>query len=211
MDIGPATIDLQVVRTIKGDDNDATVGPKTGFAAKITGNLGNLSLSAGGDVVLTGATDTTEASTDYELGASLGIALTDTTGIIENLSLALSWGLYDLNNGNPDNEEDKGHNDKLDMMVGGAALLGRPETGVRWHPSGGAVDLLCMGNGASVAAVRVATLRRRRGFTLDAAIAPPPTPSAPPSGAPCDVRGGRRGQWYAASGMGGRSDAVTPR
>ena len=141
VDIGPATVDLQVVQTIEGDDSDPTVGPKTGFGAKI--NLGDLSLSAGGDVVLTAATDTTEASTDYELGAGLGFALTDTTtmdadyiystdkdvasdvevslkdtaGIIENLSLALSWGLYDLTNGNPDNE-DKGHNDKLDTMVG---------------------------------------------------------------------------------------------
>ena len=35
--------------TIKGDDSDPTVGPKTGFAAKITGNLGELSLSAGGE------------------------------------------------------------------------------------------------------------------------------------------------------------------
>ena len=130
VDIGPATVDLQVVQAIKGDDSDPTVGPVTGFAAKITANLGDLSLSAGGDIVLTGATDTTPASTDYELGAGLGFALTDTTtmdadyiystdkdvasdvevslkdtaGIIENLSLALSWGLYDLTNGNPANE-----------------------------------------------------------------------------------------------------------
>ena len=48
-------------RTIEGDDSDPTVGRATGFAAKITGNLGDLSLSAGADdVVLTGATDTAE-------------------------------------------------------------------------------------------------------------------------------------------------------
>ena len=61
VDIGPATVDLQGVRTIEGDDSDPTVGRATGFAAKITGNLGDLSLSAGADdVVLTGATDTAE-------------------------------------------------------------------------------------------------------------------------------------------------------
>ena len=160
MDIGPATVDLQVVQAIKGDDSDPTVGPVTGFAAKITANLGDLSLSAGGDIVLTGATDTTEASTDYELGAGLGFALTDTTtmdadyiystgkdvasdvevslkdtaGIIENLSLALSWGLYDLSNGNPDNE-DKGHNDKLDMMVGANLGYGFEALGGKLTPS----------------------------------------------------------------------------
>jgi opacity protein-like surface antigen len=160
VDIGPATIDLQVVQTIKGDDSDPTVGPETGFAAKITGNLGDLSLSAGGDIVLTGATDTTAASTDYELGAGLGFALTDTTtmdadyiystdkdvasdvevslkdtaGIIENLSFALSWGLYDLSNGNPDNE-DKGHNDKLDMMVGANLGYGFEALGGKLTPS----------------------------------------------------------------------------
>ena len=160
VDIGPATVDLQVVQAIKGDDSDPTVGPVTGFAAKITANLGDLSLSAGGDIVLTGATDTTEASTDYELGAGLGFALTDTTtmdadyiystgkdvasdvevslkdtaGIIENLSLALSWGLYDLSNGNPANE-DKGHNDKLDMMVGANLGDGLEALGGKLTPS----------------------------------------------------------------------------
>ena len=165
MDIGSATIDLQVVQTIKGDDSDPTVGPETGFAAKITANLGELSLSAGGDVVLTGATDTTEASTDYELGAGLGFALTDTTTmdaehicstgkdvasdvevslkdtarIIKNLRLALSWGLYDLTNGNPDNE-DKGHNDKLDMMVGANLGYGFEALGGKLTPS---IDVKC--------------------------------------------------------------------
>ena len=138
------------------------MGPKTRFGAKVTGNLGDLSLSAGAaDVVLTGATDTTEASTDYELGAALGFALTDTTkmdaeyiyptdkdiasdvyvtlsddsaGIIENLSLALSWGLYDLSNGNPANE-DKGHNDKLDMMVGANLGYGFEALGGKLTPS----------------------------------------------------------------------------
>ena len=57
-------------------------------------------------------------STDKDVASDVEVSLKDTAGIIENLSLALSWGLYDLSNGNPDNE-DKGHNDKLDMMVGG--------------------------------------------------------------------------------------------
>ena len=53
VDIGPATVDLEVVRTIKGDDSDPTVGPATGFfGAKMTGNLRDLSLPAAGDVVL---------------------------------------------------------------------------------------------------------------------------------------------------------------
>ena len=52
VDIGPATVDLQVVRTIKGHDSDPTVGPATGFGAKMTGNLRDLSLPAAGDVVL---------------------------------------------------------------------------------------------------------------------------------------------------------------
>ena len=137
-------------------DSDPAVGPKTGFGAKITGNLGDLSLSAAGDVVLVGATGDEAASTDYELCAGLAFALTDTTtmdadyiystdkdvasdvedtaGIIENLSLALSWGLYDLSNGNPDNE-DKGHNDKLDMMVGANLGYGFEALGGKLTPS----------------------------------------------------------------------------
>ena len=55
VDIGPADIALQVVQTIKGDDSNPALGPKTGFGAKISGNLAELTLSAGADVVLTGA------------------------------------------------------------------------------------------------------------------------------------------------------------
>ena len=40
---------------LNGDDSDPTKGPETGVGAKVTGNLGDMSLSAGGDVVLTGA------------------------------------------------------------------------------------------------------------------------------------------------------------
>ena len=40
---------------LNGDESDPTKGPETGVGAKVTGNLGDMSLSAGGDVVLTGA------------------------------------------------------------------------------------------------------------------------------------------------------------
>ena len=57
--------------TIKGDDSYPTVGPETGFGAKITGHLGDLELWAGGDVKLTGAAGDSPAATDYELGVRL--------------------------------------------------------------------------------------------------------------------------------------------
>ena len=62
------------------------------------------------------------------------VTLSDSARIIENLSLALSWGLYDLSNGNPANE-DKGHNDKLDMMVGANLGYGFEALGGKLPPS----------------------------------------------------------------------------
>ena len=84
VDIGPAEVKLQLVQTIKGDDSDPAKGTETGFGAKITGDLGDLSLSAGADVVLTGATDDEPAKTDYELGAGLGFALSTGTKLEAN-------------------------------------------------------------------------------------------------------------------------------
>ena len=129
VDVGPATVELQVVQEVDGDDEDA-VNP-TGVAAKISGDVGDLSLSAAVDVQLTGDDDdidTTEIneSLNWEFGAGVGFALTDNTkfdaafiysslpgtasdlkvtltdngGLVDNLSLALTWGLFDLANGN---------------------------------------------------------------------------------------------------------------
>jgi hypothetical protein len=54
VDIGPAKVALQVVKGIEGRDGDnQPVGTnETGFGAKITGDLGSLSLSAGVDFLL---------------------------------------------------------------------------------------------------------------------------------------------------------------
>ena len=67
--------------------------------------------------MLTGATlgfaltDTTKMDAEYiyptdkDVASDLYVTLSDdSAGIIKNLSLALSWGLYDLTNGNPDND-----------------------------------------------------------------------------------------------------------
>ena len=165
VDIGPAEVKLQVVQTIKGDDSDPAKGTETGFGAKITGDLGDLSLSAGADVVLTRATDDAAGTTDYELGAGLGFALStgtkldaeyvyatdkevasdvyvslkgDGMGLIENLSLGLSWGLFDIANGNadaPDTLTGKTHNDKSDMMVNANLGYGLEALGGKLTPS----------------------------------------------------------------------------
>ncbi len=158
VDIGPAQVDLQVVQSIQGQDSDNPT--TTGFAAKIGGDLGDLSLSAGADVELIGAIGDAAAETNWEMGASLGFALTETTsldadyiyssnqdvasdvfvsledsaGIVENLSLGLSWGLFDVTNGNPDTE-DNTHNDQMDMAVNANLGYGFDALGGKLTPS----------------------------------------------------------------------------
>jgi hypothetical protein len=198
VDIGPAKVDLQIVQGIQTKDGDETVGRnKTGFGAKIGGELGSLNLSAGADVVLTGEGDVPPAGADttktirtrttmaggtytdmpqttettagtakavddaveWEFGAGLGFELSDTTkldakyiystvesvasdievslsddkGIIENLSFAFTWGLYDIANGAADGPATE--NDQIDMLVKGEVGYGFDALGGKLTPS----------------------------------------------------------------------------
>ena len=62
----------------------------------------------------------------------------DGMGLVENLSLGLSWGLFDIANGNPeapDTPTGKTHNDKSDMMVNANLSYGFDALGGKLTPS----------------------------------------------------------------------------
>jgi hypothetical protein len=86
VDVGPATVEFQVVQGIqsKGDDGEKVGDASTGVAGKISGGDGDLTLSGALDVVLTGepdieATEDMNESLKWEVGAAAGFALTDST------------------------------------------------------------------------------------------------------------------------------------
>ena len=158
VDVGPATVELQIVQEINGNNIDEhlanSAGPdagmgSTGVAAKISGDVGDLSLSAAVDVELRGVDDVddpeddTNESLNWEFGVSAGFDFTDSTsfdaafiysslpevgsdikvtltddgGLVENLSLALTWGLFDLANGSEEAGAAATMNNKMDMLV----------------------------------------------------------------------------------------------
>jgi hypothetical protein len=104
-----------------------------------------VALSAGGDVVLTGKTNVVgtpeDESLEYDVGGSVDLELTDTTmgnaafiysskqsvasdlevglsdngGLVQNLNLGLTWGLYDLTNGKAGGSDTQ--DDQTDMLL----------------------------------------------------------------------------------------------
>ena len=139
VNVGPATLELQVVQRIDGnpedddDVRDAAAGKgDTGVAAKISGDIGDLNLSAAVDVELFGDDDVdtpdVNESLNWEAGLGVGFGLTDSTdfnaefifstlgtvasdikvtltdkgGLVEGLNLGLTWGLFDIAKGAKD-------------------------------------------------------------------------------------------------------------
>ena len=128
---------------------DKTKWDDTGIAAKLTTNFGDVSLSAAADVVMTGDEDIQDTEINeamsYDAGAGATVTLTpntslasnflystsaaaatdvevvlsDKSGLVENLSMGLTWGLFDINGG-AEGSADKLANDKSDLFLEGS-------------------------------------------------------------------------------------------
>ena len=147
VDVGPAKLQLQVVQGLAATEDMDAEADDTGVAGKLTTTFGDVELSAGADLVMTGdanVADTPEdESLDFEVGMNAGVMLTgntkfaadylyssvqsvasdvevvleDKSGLVDRLSLGLTWGLFDINNGDADGAPTE--NDSMDMQVTG--------------------------------------------------------------------------------------------
>ena len=147
VDVGPAKLQLQVVQGLAAAEDMDAVADDTGVAGKLTTTFGDVELSAGADLVMTGdanVADTPEnESLDFEVGMTAGVMLTaetkfeadylyssvqsvasdvevvleDNSGLVDRLSLGLTWGLFDINNGAAGGPATE--NDSMDMQVTG--------------------------------------------------------------------------------------------
>lgn len=137
VNVGDADLELQVVQGIEagGDTDD------TGVAAKISTTFGDVTLSGGADISLAGdgadatydiglgadvdLTDTTAFSSNLiyssetSVGSDLEVTLSDEGGLVEGLDLSLTWGLFDLANGDDDDDAAETEDDEMDMFLSG--------------------------------------------------------------------------------------------
>ena len=145
VNVGPADLELQVVQGIQTDDLGSD---DTGVAGKLTTTFGDVAISGGADLVMTGdenMADTAEnESLLFEVGLGVDVSLTantmfgadyiysskqsvasdvevvlsDKSGLVDRLSMGLTWGLFDINNGDADGAATE--NDISDMFVKGS-------------------------------------------------------------------------------------------
>jgi hypothetical protein len=147
VDVGPAKLDLQVVQGLAAAEDMDADADDTGVAGKLTTTFGEIALSAGADLVMTGETNdpvTAEnEAMDFEIGVGADMTLTEHTmfgakylysseqdvasdvevvlsdknGLVDRLSMGLTWGLFDINNGAAGGPVTE--NDSMDMLVTG--------------------------------------------------------------------------------------------
>ena len=151
VNVGPATVDLAFVQGLKNEDDANAEADDTGVGAMLTTVFGEVSLSAGADVHMTGDedledTDVNEAM-DFDLGGNATVTLTehtslkssflhsteptaatdvevvlsDKSGLVQDLSLDLTWGLFDITGGEATDSAGVARppdaNDKSDLFV----------------------------------------------------------------------------------------------
>ena len=142
VEVGPARLDVSFVQGLKNDedqnltdadkDDAGTDDDDTGIGVKLTTTFGDIELSGGADVQMTGDSDDpdTEANEqmDWEAGANakvtltpntsltsdfifsskekvatdVAVELTDKSGLVESLDISLKWGMFDINGGAED-------------------------------------------------------------------------------------------------------------
>ena len=148
VNVGPADLELQVVQGLAAAEDEDAEADDTGVAALLKTTFGDITLSAGADLIMTGlANDEATPEDDsmqFEVGIGADMTLTEHTmfgakylyssvqlvasdvevslsdkgGLVDRLGMGLTWGLFDLNNGDADNES-KTENDSMDMLVTG--------------------------------------------------------------------------------------------
>ena len=142
VELGPARLDVSFAQGLKNDDDqnktapdDTTAGADdddTGIGVKLTTTFGDIELSGGADVQMTGDSDNPETEAneqmDWEAGANAKVTLTpnttltsdfifssrklvatdvevelaDKSGLVESLDISLKWGMFDITGGDPD-------------------------------------------------------------------------------------------------------------
>ena len=148
VNVGPAELDLSFVQAIPNDeDAKPAMNDDTGIGVLLTTDFGDVELSAGADVHLTGdsdvATTDTNESMDWDAGGSATVALTGSTslksnfiysskadaatdvevvlsdknGLVQDLSLDLTWGLFDITGGDDTPGAAADRNDKSDLFL----------------------------------------------------------------------------------------------
>ena len=148
VDVGPAKLDLQVVQGLAAAEDMDADADDTGVAGKLTTTFGDIELNAGADLVMTGdandpATPEQEDiyfevgvgadmtltantmfgakylySSEQDVASDVEVVLSDKSGLVDRLSMGLTWGLFDVNNGNAESTSAT-ENDSMDMFVSG--------------------------------------------------------------------------------------------
>jgi hypothetical protein len=150
VNVGPAQLDISFVQGLENEGDANLDGANdTGVAGKLTTTFGDIELSGGADVHMTGESDDPDTNTneamDWEGGASANIKLTpntsfdsnfifssvpdvasdvqvkisDKAGLVEALDLSITWGMFDLSGGDDADDAAATENDEADMYVEG--------------------------------------------------------------------------------------------
>ena len=147
VNVGPADLKIAFAQGIENEEDAAPAGANdTGIAGLLTTTFGDMKLSVGADVELSGDPDTAEDERmDYDLGANAKINLTPTTslmadfiystevdvasdvqvkvddksGLVDSLDLAVTWGMFDLSGGDDADGAPATENDEADMFMEG--------------------------------------------------------------------------------------------
>ena len=148
VDVGPASVELQVVQGLAAAEDMDAEADDTGVAGKLTTEFGAVKLAAGADLVMTSETNLPETqeneAMEYEFGFSadtelttntmfgatylysseqdvasdVEVVLTDEGGLVDRMGMGLTWGLFDINNGDRDAASPT-ENNLMDMFVTG--------------------------------------------------------------------------------------------
>ena len=150
VEVGPARLDVSFVQGLKNNE-DATPqadDDDTGIGAKLTTTFGDIKISGGADVQMTGVSDDPDTEMneqmDWEAGVNaevtltpntsltsdfitstkevvatdVAVELTDKSGLVESLALSLKWGMFDITGGDADSTS-RTENDLSDLFVQG--------------------------------------------------------------------------------------------
>ena len=149
VNVGPAELELSFVQGLANEDDLDENKDDTGIGSKLTTTFGDIELSAGADVAMTGVVDDPDTSVneamDWEGGASANITLTpatalnsnfifssetdvasdveveltDANGLVESLSMSLKWGMFDISGGSDADDAAPDLDDEADLFVEG--------------------------------------------------------------------------------------------
>ena len=150
VNVGPATVDLAFVQGLKNEDDADANADDTGVGVLLTTVFGEVSLSAGADVHMTGVSDVEETAANEamtfdaggnaavtlteltslnsnfifssvaEVASDVEVELTDTNGLVESLSMSLKWGMFDVSGGSDAADAEDDVDDEADLYVEGA-------------------------------------------------------------------------------------------